>query len=78
MTTHTRLQRIERTLMELAGAITIPRLALTQREAAHALGVSEDSIDRLTKRGLLKPSRAIGRPMYQVSEIETMLRKTTV
>ena len=53
------------------------KLALTRTEAADALGVSPITIDRLTKRGLLKPSRATRRPLYPVGEIERFLRETT-
>ena len=53
------------------------RLALTRTQAAEALGVSPVTIDRLTKRGLLRPSRATRRPLYAVSEIERFLRETT-
>jgi DNA-binding transcriptional MerR regulator len=54
-----------------------PKLALTREEAAKALGLSAPSIDRLTKRGLLRPSRATRRPLYSVPEIERFLRETT-
>jgi DNA-binding transcriptional MerR regulator len=53
------------------------RLAFTRTQAAEALGVSPVTIDRLTKRGLLRPSRATRRPLYAVSEIERFLRETT-
>ena len=55
-----------------------PRLALNRDEAAETIGVSVVSIDRLTKRGLLNPSRATRRPIYPVWEIERFLRETTV
>jgi hypothetical protein len=55
-----------------------PKLALTRAEAARALGVSAVTIDRLTKRGLLRPSRATRRPLYSVKEIERFLAATTV
>ena len=53
------------------------KLALTRKEAAAALGVSPITVDRLTKRGLLNPSRATRRPLYPVWEIERFLRDTT-
>jgi DNA-binding transcriptional MerR regulator len=53
------------------------KLALSRIEAADALGVSAVTIDRLTKRGLLRPSRATRRPIYAVREIERFLRETT-
>jgi len=54
-----------------------PKLALTRLEAAEAIGVSPPTIDRLTKRGLLRPSRATRRPIYPIPEIERFLRETT-
>jgi hypothetical protein len=55
-----------------------PKLALTRTETADALGLSPVSIDRLTKRGLLRPSRATRRPIYPVWEIERFLRDTSL
>lgn len=52
------------------------KLALTRKEAADALGISVVTIDRLTERGLLKPSRATRRPLFPVSEIERFLKET--
>lgn len=52
------------------------RLALTREEAAEAIGQSVVTIDRLTKRGLLRPSRATRRPVYPIWEIERFLRET--
>lgn len=52
------------------------KLALTRKEAAAALGVSAVTIDRLTQRKLLFPSRATRRPLYAVSELERFLRDT--
>lgn len=54
-----------------------PKLALTRIETARALGVSTVTIDRLTARRLLRPSRATRRPLYSVAEIERFLRDTT-
>lgn len=54
------------------------KLALSRREAADALGVSPVTIDRLTARGLLKPSRATRRPLYRVDDLERFLNETTV
>jgi len=54
-----------------------PKLALSRREAANALGISTVTVDRLTKRKLLKPSRATRRPLYSIAEIERFLRETT-
>jgi len=54
------------------------RLALTRYEAAQTLGISPSQIDKLTKRGLLRPSRATRRPLYPVAELLRFLRDTTV
>jgi len=55
----------------------ISKLALSREEAAVALGVHPATVDRLTKRGLLRPSRATRRPIYAVFEIERFLRDTS-
>jgi predicted urease superfamily metal-dependent hydrolase len=57
--------------------MAVPRHAYTRVEAAKALGLSPATVDRLTKRGLLRPSRATRRPMYSVAEIERFLCETT-
>ena len=54
------------------------RLALTREETAKALGVSVSTIDKLTARGLLRPSRGTRRPLYSIEEIKRFLRETTV
>lgn len=51
-------------------------LALSRDEAACALGVCAHTVDRLTKRGLLRPSRATRRPMYPIWEVERFLRES--
>ncbi len=53
------------------------KLALSRNEAAAALGISPVTLDRLTKRGLLRPSRATRRPLYPAWELERFLRETT-
>lgn len=55
----------------------VPKLALTRAEAAEALGITPVTIDRLAKRGLLRPSRATRRPLYSIEEIERFLRDTS-
>ncbi len=50
------------------------KLALSREEAAHAIDASAHTVDRLTRRGLLRPSRATRRPVYPVWEIERFLR----
>jgi len=54
------------------------RMALTRYELSRTLGISVSQIDKLTKRGLLRPSRATRRPLYSVEEIRRFLRDTTV
>lgn len=53
------------------------RLAYTRAEVAQILGISTISVDRLTKRGLLKPSRATRRPLFPKTEIERFLKETS-
>ena len=55
-----------------------PKLALTREEAGESLGISAITVDRLAKRGLLRPSRATRRPLYPVWEIERFLRETSI
>ncbi len=57
--------------------IHIPTLALNREQAAIALSLSPATVDRLTKRGLLKLLRATRRPLYSVKEITRFLRETT-
>lgn len=54
-----------------------PKLALTRVEAADALSISPATLDRLTKRGLLRPSRAVRRPLYSVEELKRHLAEST-
>jgi len=56
---------------------TSGRLAYSRDEAAEILGASPATVDRLTKRGLLRPSRATRRPMYPRWELERFLRETS-
>ncbi len=53
-----------------------PRFAYTRIEAAGMLGVSAATVDRLTKRGLLRPSRATRRPLYTAEEILRFFRES--
>jgi len=53
------------------------RLALTRHEAARSLGISPSQLDKLTKRGLLRPSRATRRPLFSVQELVRFLQDTT-
>ncbi len=58
-------------------ASTQLRLAYSRVETAKILGVSAPTVDRLTKRGLLRPSRATRRPLYSKTEIERFLEETS-
>lgn len=53
-----------------------PRMAYTRVEAAALLGISPATIDRLTKRGLLRPSRATRRPLYSSEELQRFIAET--
>ncbi len=49
------------------------RLAYTRCEVAAMIGVTPITVDRLTKRGLLRPNRSTRRPLFALSEIERFL-----
>ena len=53
-----------------------PKLAYDRRGASTMLGISPASLDRLVQRGLIKPSRALYKPMFAVTELERFLRET--
>jgi hypothetical protein len=53
------------------------QLGYTREQTAKLIGQSAVSVDRLTKRGLLRPSRATRRPIYPHWEIERFLRETS-
>jgi hypothetical protein len=53
------------------------RLSYTKAEAATLLGISMPSLDRLVRRGLLKPSRALRRPLFSLRQLEKFLEDTT-
>ena len=55
----------------------LDRIAYSRKEASHIIGVSPVTLDRLTKRGLLNPSRATRRPLYPKWEIERFLKETS-
>ena len=65
------------TIVESHGSPPLPKLALNRVEAAKAIGVSPATLDRLTLRGLLHPSRATRRPIYSVKELERFLIETS-
>ena len=45
-------------------------------EAAALLGINPITLDRLAKRGLIRPSRAIRRPLYPHTELVRFLEET--
>ena len=53
------------------------KLGFTREETAKAIGQSPATLDRLAKRGLIRPSRGTRRPIYALTEIERYLRETT-
>ena len=54
-----------------------PRLAYTMRETAEMLGISYQTVYRLVKRGLLKPSGALRNKIISRAEIERFLKETS-
>lgn len=55
---------------------SLPKLAYNRQEAAEILGISPPTLDRLTARGLLNPSRATRRPLYALEELQRFLQET--
>ena len=53
------------------------RLAYSRTETAKLLGISPITVDRLAKRGLLRPSRATKTPFVLKTEIQRFLDDTT-
>jgi ribosomal protein S20 len=53
------------------------KLAHSRTDAAKLLGISTNSLDRLTARGLLHPSRALRKPLYSTSELRRFLEETS-
>jgi hypothetical protein len=62
---------------QTANSQPLRKLAHNRREAAAMLGISAASLDRLVQRGLLKPSRALHKPLFATSELERFLHETT-
>jgi hypothetical protein len=56
---------------------TLPKLGYSRREAGRILGVSVESIDRLTRLGHLNPSRALRCPIYALADLERFLKETS-
>jgi hypothetical protein len=55
----------------------IEKKGFKRAEAATYLGVAKITIDRLTKRGLLHPSRALRHPIYSKDDLDRFLRETS-
>jgi ribosomal protein S20 len=55
----------------------IEKKGYKRAEAATYLGVAKVTIDRLTKRGLLHPSRALRHPIYSKDDLDRFLRETS-
>ena len=56
--------------------LTVEKKGFKRAEAATYLGVTTVTIDRLTKRGLLHPSRALRHPIYSRDDLDRFLRET--
>ena len=54
----------------------LTKLAYSRTEAAKLLGINPITLDRLAKRGLIHPSRAIRRPLYAHTELIRFLEET--
>lgn len=52
------------------------RKGLKRAAAAYYLSVSLPTLDRLTQRGLLHPSRALRHPIYSRDDLDRFLRET--
>jgi ribosomal protein S20 len=55
----------------------IEKKGYKRAEAATYLGVAKITIDRLTKRGLLHPSRALRHPIYSRDDLDRFLKETS-
>ena len=67
----------ENALESIGGARGDLRLAVSRVEAARVLSIHPNSLDRLVKRGLLHPSRALRRPLFSLKELARFLTETT-
>ena len=57
--------------------IRLEKKGFKRAEAATYLGVAKITIDRLTKRGLLHPSRALRHPIYSKDDLDRFLSDTS-
>lgn len=58
------------------GSQSLPKVGYTREQAAEMLGISIESLTRLAARGLIKPSRALRRPLYSIVELQRFLAET--
>jgi hypothetical protein len=56
---------------------SVEKKGFKRAEAATYLGITAVTIDRLTKRGLLHPSRALRHPIYSRDDLDRFLRETS-
>ena len=56
--------------------VAVEKKGFKRAEAAIYLGISTITIDRLTKRGLLHPSRALRHPIYSRDDLDHFLKHT--
>ena len=57
--------------------MTVEKKGFKRAEAAIYLVITAVTIDRLTKRGLLHPSRALRHPIYSRDDLDRFLRETS-
>jgi hypothetical protein len=62
---------------EAAPKFYFEKKGFKRAEAAIYLGVAKITIDRLTQRGLLHPSRALRHPIYSRDDLDRFLRETS-
>lgn len=62
---------------DVATKTQIEKKGFKRAEAAIYLGVAKITIDRLTQRGLLHPSRALRHPIYSRDDLDRFLRETS-
>ena len=63
--------------IDTAAKTPIEKKGFKRAEAAIYLGVAKITIDRLTQRGLLHPSRALRHPIYSRDDLDRFLRETS-
>ena len=57
--------------------VTIEKHTFTIKEACAYLGVSDDTIRRLIKRGLLRRSYALGKILIPAEDVENFMTNTS-